>query len=162
MAISWVLEFMAQTLHKNHENWYPTKIKPSTVLFFALRFSYFTCVFLVTIPFIPYHILILILNFDSQTLFIIHYSLLFIYLCYLNLAAQGTMLSSHNSCCNILTSLPSRTPMFCRHSLFSIQLSIIWAQSNISKIISWKFNKIYRKWVKQILVHHPSLTKSPH
>ena len=28
---SWVLEFLDQTLLENHENWYPTKIKPSTV-----------------------------------------------------------------------------------------------------------------------------------
>ena len=28
---SWVLEFEDQTHHENHENWYTTKIKPSTV-----------------------------------------------------------------------------------------------------------------------------------
>ena len=31
IAFSWVLDFVDRTLHKNHENWYPTKIKPSTV-----------------------------------------------------------------------------------------------------------------------------------
>ena len=28
---NWVLEFVDRTRHENHENWYPTKIKPSTV-----------------------------------------------------------------------------------------------------------------------------------
>ena len=28
---SWVLEFVDWTVHENHENWYPTKIKPYTV-----------------------------------------------------------------------------------------------------------------------------------
>ena len=31
ITISWVLEFVDWTLHENHENWYPTKFKPSTV-----------------------------------------------------------------------------------------------------------------------------------
>ena len=31
IAISLALEFVGGTLHENHENWYPTKIKPSTV-----------------------------------------------------------------------------------------------------------------------------------
>ena len=31
-TISWVLEFVDQTLHENQENWYPTKCKPFTVL----------------------------------------------------------------------------------------------------------------------------------
>ena len=29
---SWVLEFVDRTLHEIHENWYPMKIKPSTVI----------------------------------------------------------------------------------------------------------------------------------
>ena len=32
IAISWVLEFVDWTLHENHENWYPTKFKPSTAI----------------------------------------------------------------------------------------------------------------------------------
>ena len=31
IANLWVLEFVVWTLHENHENWYPTKIKSSTV-----------------------------------------------------------------------------------------------------------------------------------
>ena len=33
IAFSWVLEFVDWTLHENHGNWYPMKIKPSTVIF---------------------------------------------------------------------------------------------------------------------------------
>ena len=33
---SWALKFVGRTIHENHENWYPTKIKPSTVLEFTL------------------------------------------------------------------------------------------------------------------------------
>ena len=31
MTASWVLKFVDWTLHEDHENWYPTKFKPSTV-----------------------------------------------------------------------------------------------------------------------------------
>ena len=39
---SCVLEFMDRTLHENHENWYPTKINPSTVpLSVSIRDQFF-------------------------------------------------------------------------------------------------------------------------
>ena len=37
MAVLLALEFVDQTLHENHENWHPRKIKPSTV--FLQNFS---------------------------------------------------------------------------------------------------------------------------
>ena len=36
MAFTWVLDFVDRNLHENHKNWYPTKIKPPTVLFIQL------------------------------------------------------------------------------------------------------------------------------
>ena len=35
ITYSWILEFVDWALHENHKNWYPTKIKPSTVSQFS-------------------------------------------------------------------------------------------------------------------------------
>ena len=50
IANSWVLELVDQILYENHENRYPTKIKPSTVFqfFFILAHSAHLCKFILT------------------------------------------------------------------------------------------------------------------